>query len=198
MLISILKKISLGFFAIAVAWFLFGYNPEEKVYDDGKIHIEYWTMTGQKDQVSYVVDSFNEMQDRIVVKRVVVPWQEHEKKVLTAILSGNPPDVMIQLTPLSQWASRMALIPIDEFIQKDQFDTTVFFPALWKEMNWRGSIFGLPARTASYALFYNNQLFRDAGLDPARPPRTWKDLRDYANRMVKYDENGKLIGYIFP
>jgi len=195
---QIIKKIVIGLLIIAVIWFLFGYSPEEKVYDDGKIHIEYWTMTGQKDQVSYAVDRFNEIQDRIVVKRIVVPWQEHEKKVLTAILSGNPPDVMIQLTPLSQWASRMALIPIDELIAKDNFDTTVFFPALWQEMKWRGSVFGLPARTASYAFFYNNELFREANLDPAQPPRTWAEVRAYARRLVKYDEKGNIIqmGYI--
>ena len=55
MLTSILKKAGLGFLIAVVLWFLFGYSPEEEVFDDGKIHIEYWTMTGQKDQVSYTV-----------------------------------------------------------------------------------------------------------------------------------------------
>ena len=198
MLKPVLKNVFLTIFSLTVLWFLFAYEPEPKPVDDGRIHIEYWTMTGQKDQISYAVDRFNEMQDRIVVKRVVIPWQEHEKKVLTAILSGNPPDVMTQFSPLSQWASRMALIPLDDFIQQDAYDTTVFFPALWREMNWRGRVFGLPARTASYAFYYNNELFRQAGLDPARPPRTWTDVREFASRLVKYDQQGNItqMGYI--
>ena len=126
----VIQKTVIGIVIMVVVWFLFSYSGESKIYDDGKIHIQYWTLTGQKDQVSYVVDRFNSIQDRIFVHRVVVPWQEHEKKVLTAILSGDPPDVMLQLTPLSQWASRMALIPLDEFIVRDRYDTTVFFPAL--------------------------------------------------------------------
>ena len=195
---AVLKKIFYLMLGIAVLWFLFAYEPEAKIVDDGRIHLEYWTMTGQKDQISYAVDHFNQMQDRIVVKQVVVPWQEHEKKVLTAILSGNPPDVMTQLSPVSQWASRMALIPLDDFIRRDEYDTTVFFSALWSEMNWRGRVFGLPARTASYAFFYNNEMFRQAGLDPARPPRTWHDVREYAKRLVKYDQKGNItqMGFV--
>ena len=134
MIVSILKKIALGILVIIVFWFLFGYSPDKTITPDGKIHITYWRLTGQKDQTTYAVDEFNKFQDRIVVHTVEIPWQEHEKKVLTAVLSGDPPDVMMQLSPLSQWASRMALIPISDFIQKDNFDTTVFFPALWSEM----------------------------------------------------------------
>ena len=198
MVTSIFKKIVLGIFIIGVLWFLFAYSPDKTTPVDGKIHINYWTLTGQKDQTSYAVDEFNKIQDRIVVNRIVIPWQEHEKKVLTAILSGDPPDVMMQLTPLPQWASRMALIPISEFIQKDNFDTTVFFPALWSEMKWQGLIFGLPARTASFGFFCNSHLFREAGLDVTKPPKTWAEVESYSKKLVRYDENNQItqLGFI--
>ncbi len=195
---EILKKIRWIILGAAVLWLLFGYSPTPPPPNDGKIHIQYWFLTGQKEQTPFTVQKFNSMQDSIVVEPVAIPWTEHEKKVLTAILSGNPPDVMTQISPLPQWASRMALFPIDELITRDHFDTTVFFPALWQEMKWQGRIFGLPSSTASYALFYNKRLFRAAGLDPERPPKTWDQVQQYARKLVRYDAQGNItqMGYI--
>ena len=198
MLISLLKKLVWTAGAIALIWLLFGYSTEKPVPDDGKIHIRFWHLTGQKEQEPYTVEKFNASQDRIVVESVAIPWYEHEKKVLTAIISGDPPDVMTQITPLAQWASRMALVPLDAFMQRDQFDTTMFFPALWKEMKWRGRSFGLPSNTASYALFYNKDLFREAGLDPEKPPQTWQEVIEYSRKLLKRDADGRItqMGFI--
>ena len=128
MFILILKKIGYGIIAAATVWLLFFYSNEKPSVDDGKLHIQYWLATGQKDVIPYAVTKYNSMQDSIVIDMVIIPWQEHEKKILTAILSGNPPDIISQFNPVAQWASRLALIPIDEFIHQDKFDTTVFFP----------------------------------------------------------------------
>lgn len=198
MVTALFKKISLGILILVVVWFLFGYSPDETAFDDGKVHINYWRLTGQKDQTTYLVNKFNKSQDRIFVHTTDIPWQEHEKKVLTAVLSGDPPDVMMQLSPLPQWASRMALVPLSNFIKKDKFDTTVFFPALWGEMKWQGLIFGLPARTASYGFFCNNELLHEAGLDISNPPRTWEEVKTYAKKLDRYNEEKQLIqmGYI--
>lgn len=52
---------------------------------------------------------------------------------------------------------------------------------------WQG--FAMPGQTHSYAfpwylntgpVFYNKKLFTDAGLDPAKPPKTYQELKDQA------------------
>jgi len=198
MLTNVLRRTSLILVFIASVWILFFYSNEKPVIDDGKIHIQYWRATGQKEQDSYPVSQFNKMQDKIVVDVTTIPWMEHEKKILTAVLSGNPPDLISQFSPVAQMASRMALMPLNDFIQKDDFDSTIFFPALWKEMKWYGETFALPIKTASYAFFYNNELFREAGLDPTKPPKTWDDVKEYSKKLTKYDEKGNFtqMGFI--
>jgi multiple sugar transport system substrate-binding protein len=195
---SIFKKAGLGIVLLATLWLLFIYSPTKAPPDDGKIHIQYWLLTGQKEEIPYYVTKFNTIQDSIVVDLVFIPWQEHEKKILTAILSGNPPDVVSQFIPVPQWASRTSLIPLDYFIERDQFDTTVFFPALWQEMKWQGHTFAVPLKTASYAFLYNNALFREAGLDPSKPPKTWAEVKELSKKLVKRDEKRRLtqMGFI--
>jgi ABC-type glycerol-3-phosphate transport system substrate-binding protein len=196
--ISILKKIGYALIAIATIWLLFFYSNEKPIVNDGKLHIRYWLATGQKDVVPYAVKKFNSIQDSIVIDMTIIPWQEHEKKILTAILSGDPPDIISQFSPVAQWASRLALMPLDDFMQQDKFDSTVFFPALWQEMKWYGKTYAVPIKTASYAFFYNNQLFREAGLDYTKPPKTWAEVRELSKKLTLRDEDGRLrqVGFI--
>jgi len=137
------------------------------------------------------------VQNRVLVETVPIPWQEHEKKILTSIVSGNPPDVVNQMSPVAKWASRRALLPLDEYIRRDGFDTTMFFRSLWDEMRYRGQIYAVPVYSGSYALFYNRALFREAGLDPDNPPRTWEEVFALNQRFVKRGAQGRIQGMGF-
>jgi ABC-type glycerol-3-phosphate transport system substrate-binding protein len=154
--------------------------------------VDYWFVAGVKDDIPPCVKLFNETQDSIRVVCTPIPWNEHEKKVLTAILSSDPPDVVNLVTPVPKWAARKALVALDSIIVRDRLDTSQFFPSLWQEMRYRGRIYALPAYTGSYALFYNRRLLREAGLNPDQPPRDWQTLQSYARRLVKR-ENGRIV-----
>lgn len=169
------------------------FYPWSRDSDDSRRTISFWSCTGQKEDVPFIVTAFNAAQDSIRIVSNAIPWQEQEKKVLTAILSDNPPDAVSQFIPVVKWASRMALMPLDKFIERDQYDTTVFFPALWQEMKWQGHIFGIPVSSASFAFYYNKKLFRQAGLDPERPPQTWAEVVEYNKKLTRYDKAGNII-----
>lgn len=174
---------------------LFALVPAEK--KSGKNIVNYWFVAGAKDNIPPCVRLFNSSQDSIYVVCTPIPWTEHEKKVLTSILSENPPDVVNLVTPVPKWAARKALVSLDDIISKDRLDTSQFFSSLWQEMKYRGSTYALPAYTASYALFYNKKIFKEAGLDPEKPPRTWEEVKAYSRKILKR-ENGRIsrMGFI--
>lgn len=192
---KLIVKILLLPIAVYLMYAMFA-SPQS-VVDDGKIHVRYWFVSGPNDVIPYRVTQFNKTHDNIVVDATPIPWNEHEKKVLTAILSGNPPDVVSLIAPVQQWASRMSLKPLDKLIKTDDFDTSYTFPALWEEVNYEGHVFAIPTHTASYAFFYNKKLFREAGLDPENPPDTWKEVKEFSKRLTK-TKNGEYtqIGFI--
>jgi multiple sugar transport system substrate-binding protein len=195
--LRLLKRLGVGAL-VAAGLGLVVWTPGPAEPDDGRIHLRYWYVAGADDAVPYHARRFNEVQDRIVVEATPIPWQEHEKKIMTAVLSGDPPDVVSQFVPVVKWASRMALTPLDAYVAEAAFDSTAFFPALWEEMRWQGRTFALPVNSASYALFYNRALFRAAGLDPARPPATWAEVEEAARRLTVRDARGRLtqVGYV--
>ena len=189
---TIAQRAALVLGALVVLGFLF-WSPEADEPDDGRVHIRYWYIVGAEDAVPYHARRFNEVQDSIVVEATPIPWTEHEKKILTAVLSGDPPDVVSQFIPVVKWASRLALTPLDGLIAATDFDTTRFYPALWSEMGWQGQTFAVPVNSTSYALFYNRALFREAGLDPADPPATWTELEETARRLTQRDARGRIV-----
>jgi multiple sugar transport system substrate-binding protein len=178
---------------IAVMIFFAVTAPDQSVPTDGKVHLQYWMITGMKEIMPRYAATFPAMHPNLAVETTLIPWQEHEKKILTAVLSGNPPDVVNQVTPVPKWASRMALMALDDFIARDEFDTTQFFPSLWQEMKWQGHVFALPVFSGSFAFFYNKRLFREAGLDPERPPKTWDEVREFNRKLVRRDERGQIV-----
>src|SRR5438093_957452 len=57
-----------------------------------------------------------------------------------------------------------------------------------------GTMWGYPQMGYDiYGLTWNNAQFKEAGLDPERPPGTWDELRDYGNKLAKRDPHGKPV-----
>jgi len=47
-----------------------------------------------------------------------------------------------------------------------------------------GRVYGLPVSGYSLGLMYNRTMFKQAGLDPDKPPTTWEQLREYAIKLT--------------
>ncbi|WP_256639310.1 ABC transporter substrate-binding protein [Streptomyces murinus] len=54
-----------------------------------------------------------------------------------------------------------------------------------------GRVYGYPTETQTYALYYNARLLRAAGVP--RPPRTWPELTDAAERTTRRDRYGNTL-----
>ena len=125
--------------------------------------------------------------------------QMNPQKLMTAIAGRVPPDVVRQdRFTIGDWASRDAFRPLDDLIRRDGVRARDFYPACWAEAVYRGRTYAIPHGTDDRALYWNRELFRQAGLDPDRPPRTWEELLDYAVRLTKRRPDGSYeqIGFI--
>jgi multiple sugar transport system substrate-binding protein len=57
-------------------------------------------------------------------------------------------------------------------------------------------LFGVPLYADVSALFYNKDLFEQAGLDPNKPPTSLAELREYADKITAL--GGDIKGYYLP
>jgi multiple sugar transport system permease protein len=128
------------------------------------------------------------------------------QKLLTAIVGGSPPDLVVQARfNISDWASRGAFVPLDPLISRDLKDPECphshdYYDAAWREACYGGRVYGIPTGADDRALYWNKKIFRDnraalaaRGLDWTRPPRTWSEMLAYSDVLTV---KGKRAGFI--
>jgi multiple sugar transport system substrate-binding protein len=166
----------------------------------GRVVIDYWEKwTGfEADAMKAVIDDFNHSQDRIEVR--YLPISPIDVKLMLAASSGNPPDVAgLWEYRIPDFAEKGALLPLDEALAEAHLGAEHFIPVYWELCRHRGFTWALPTTPGCIALYYNKKLFREAGLDPDRPPRTFAELESMSRRLtrVDIDRGGKVAHLTF-
>lgn len=130
------------------------------------------------------LDKF-EKQTGIKVKLEVVPWSDLLNRILTATTSGQGPDVLnIGNTWSASLQATGGLLPWDDkqfekIGGKDRFVDS----ALGSTGAEGQPPAAVPLYSMAYALYYNKQMFADAGIDG--PPATWDEFVAAGKKLSK-------------
>jgi sn-glycerol 3-phosphate transport system substrate-binding protein len=85
-----------------------------------------------------------------------------------------------------------AIVPIDAVATsaEDRAWLKSFFPAFMMNSQTGGKTWGVPFQRSTVVLYWNKELFKEAGLDPNKPPATWAEMLAYAQKLTKRDASG--------
>ncbi|MBK8690418.1 MAG: ABC transporter substrate-binding protein [Betaproteobacteria bacterium] len=122
-------------------------------------------------------------------------YQDSITKALTAVKSGEPPVTSILLsTDMYTLIDEDAIVPFDDLVKtpEDQAWLKSFYPAFMENSQTGGKTWGIPFQRSTIVLYYNKELFKEAGLDPNRPPQNWKEQVEVAQKLTKRDASGKV------
>ena len=159
----------------------------------------YWKAEEGK-ALETIIDKFNQTHPNIKVKYLSTSdYDNHHNKLLTAISGGNPPDVSVVSSDyLPEWVHNGALVTLDGFIKSSKFSTKDFYPLSLKLGTIGGKIYALALNQDTYALLWNKDLFKKAGLDPEKPPKTIAELDKMAEKLTIKDAKGqvKQLGFL--
>lgn len=202
-----LKAISLFVFTIVFSLILIacGNNEdgasESEESADGTVTIEFWSFWGsgpRRETIEAIIEDFNASQDEIVVEHVYQPWGDIWTKSLAAVTAGNPPNIVVQdINTARQRADAQQATNIQEYLNAE--DETIeerFYPQLWDTVIYEDEAYGLPFNTDTQVLFYNKDLFEEAGLDPDTPPETWAELEEFARTLeIQEGDDWERFGF---
>ena len=135
-----------------------------------------------------MVDDFNRLRPGVHVTPVFAgDYYQAMTKAQTAVMGGQPPDVAVLLSSdLYTLLDMDAIIPLDPFIQAsggDRFRQDVP-EALWLNSRVGNTTYSIPFQRSTIILYYNQDAFQRAGLDPTKPPKTWTELTQDAQRLT--------------
>jgi multiple sugar transport system substrate-binding protein len=116
-----------------------------------------------------------------------------EQKLLTAAASDTLPDLLwLSRFQTATWASRDILMPLTEYIERDGYDTSVFYEAALSESTYEDEIYGIPGGMDVRVLYVNLDHLTEIGVDGATLDTSdWEKLNEIGAQLVQ--RNGDQV-----
>ncbi|PIU18168.1 MAG: hypothetical protein COT16_03155 [Elusimicrobia bacterium CG08_land_8_20_14_0_20_44_26] len=154
----------------------------------------------EHDEIEKIALEFEKENPGIDIKVQRVPWNGHESKLMTSMITNTAPDIArVDVAFLPRLVISNSVLELSQFgeINTDDYVQAAINSNIFVE-NGKKKIYGLPDQTTGAALFYNRKMFREAGLDTKKPPRSWDEFIETAKRLTKdKDGDGKIDQYGF-
>ncbi|GAB4268471.1 MAG: sugar ABC transporter substrate-binding protein [Candidatus Rifleibacteriota bacterium] len=126
-----------------------------------------------------VIEKFEKENPGVKIHNEQITWGNGLDKIVVSMANGRAPDICeIGSTWMGKFMSEGALLDVT-----DKFSDLKPDYIMWEPATWQGRIYGMPWLAGTRVLFYNKELFRQAGLDPEKPPVTWAQMLDIAKRI---------------
>ncbi|MEO8202504.1 MAG: ABC transporter substrate-binding protein [Betaproteobacteria bacterium] len=122
-------------------------------------------------------------------------YQESIVKALTAMKSGEPPVLSVLLsTDMYTLIDEGAIVDWTGLATSadDQAWLKSFYPAFMENSQTGGKVWGVPFQRSTIVLYWNKEMFKEAGLDPNRAPENWKEMLQYAQKLTRRDSAGNV------
>ena len=75
-------------------------------------------------------------------------------------------------------------MPIDAYVARDKVDLGNYMPAVMDAYKFKDHVYALPKDVDAIALWYNKELFKQAGVDYPTADWTWDDLTAAAQKLT--------------
>lgn len=131
---------------------------------------------GEEDYFNRVVDLFEQQNPDIKINRVFAPGgADYITKLDLMIAGGDPPAIYAPFSSRGYryYAARGLSQELDDFVARDNIALADFHADGLKGCHWEGKLMALPLDLWPHLIFYNKNMFTEAGVDA--PPTDWTD-----------------------
>ena len=177
----------IGLIALSViAWFLWdGIDPDALVWS-----------TDVHPTRDVQVELFEKMYPNIEI--VIDPTQQDLMKTIVQCTGGVGPDLFSANlgAHLSSYVKAGVALDITDYLEEwgINFDEDIW-GGVYNTCVYEGRVYGIPNNAAVDGLWYNKEIFDEAGLDYPSGDWTWDDFLKIAPKLVQKDENGKITQF---
>lgn len=149
----------------------------------------FWGVFDDSDIIDLLLKDFKTVYPNVTIEYRKKTIEDYEKDLVNALAEGRGPDVfMIHSTWLPKHEPKLSPAPAELITLKEYQDS---FVDVAKEnfVNTNG-IYSLPLYVDTLALFYNKDIFNNAGI--ATPPATWEEFQQTVMKLTKVDQFGNI------
>src|SRR3989337_432223 len=105
-------------------------------------------------------------------------YGETVPKAIAAVRAGSPPHIVQVFEVGTQTLlDSGAIIPVTEVVKPGDIDFDDYIAPILNYYQVGGKLASMPFNSSTAIIYYNKDAFQKAGLDPSRPPTTYKEDR---------------------
>ena len=132
------------------------------------------------------LEEFKKLYPHIDVLYEPNPGRQYEEKILTALAADEPPDVFLLDSKLiPTFTNKHILLDLGPYVQQLGIDTSQWFSNALRIAQRGNAIFAFPKGFTPLMMFYNKELFDQAGLSYPVSGWTWDDYLSIAQKLTK-------------
>lgn len=167
-----------------------------------KEKIVFWhAMSGEGQKaLEKIVSDYNNSQDKVEVEAIFQGSYEEAIVKFKAVSGTDEVPNLVQMNDIStSFMYRSgSIVPMNDFIEKDtSFNVGNLEDVLLNYYRINGKLYSMPFNSSTAILVYNKDAFKEVGLDPEVAPKSYKEVEEFAKKLVKKDENGIVDRYGF-
>jgi sn-glycerol 3-phosphate transport system substrate-binding protein len=148
--------------------------------------------------VDSMISDFEKAHPDIKVKAVYAGnYDDTRVKALAALKAGQPVQLSVLFSiDVFELIDQDVITPIDGLIDPaDRAWLDSFYPALMENSRVQGKTWGVPFQRSTIVLYWNRDAFKEAGLDPGKPPATWGEMVEMGRKLTRKDASGNVSRY---
>lgn len=168
-------------------------NSKNKVQEE-KIHIQiaYYGKEKQQEAFKSIFDGYMKKYPNVVIEPIASGWTEHFERINGEIIAGEGPAVYLLDGPfVSAYEARGILEELK--VLENEMDLSQYY-GIDRLRNSDGKLYAVPQGIQVDVLYYNKNMFDDAGVPYPTPQWTYEDLIDAAKKLT----NDNQWGIAFP
>jgi sn-glycerol 3-phosphate transport system substrate-binding protein len=126
-------------------------------------------------------------------------YAETVTKAIAAIRAGNPPHVVQVFEVGTQtMLDSGAIIPVTEMVKPGDINFDDYIAPILNYYKVGGKLYSMPFNSSTAIIYYNKEAFQKAGLDPSKPPATFKDVEEMGRKIVSSGAARAAITFGWP
>jgi multiple sugar transport system substrate-binding protein len=165
-------------------------NPDVSAegVDDGTT-LQLWTRAPLELQANLLVEAYNETHEN-QVELTITPNDDYVTRVGGAAGSGDLPDLFAaDIVYVPNWTQAGLFIDLTDRIESLPYADSITEGHLTAG-TYEGSQYILPFVLDLSVMFWNKDLYREAGLDPEQGPTTLEEFAEHAMAIQELDREG--------
>ncbi|TWD80960.1 carbohydrate ABC transporter substrate-binding protein (CUT1 family) [Kribbella amoyensis] len=151
------------------------------------------TSTRGREAFDKVVEDFHKAYPKMKVEPDFATYNNLNEKMSTSIAAGIPYDVMVTgVGWIQPFASKRIFADLGDYGVTPELIRDKSTPGLVEPATYDGKIYAYPLIADARAVALRKSAFREAGLDPEKPPTSLAEIKVAAEKLTKRDAEGTI------